>query len=40
MDVTNKDSIEAGVRKIDQTDGRLHILVNKYVNLSACLKRL
>jgi hypothetical protein len=30
MDVTKKDSIKAGVTRISQTEGKLHILVNKY----------
>jgi NAD(P)-dependent dehydrogenase (short-subunit alcohol dehydrogenase family) len=29
MDVTNKDSIQAGVTSVAQADGKLHILVNK-----------
>jgi NAD(P)-dependent dehydrogenase (short-subunit alcohol dehydrogenase family) len=34
MDVTDKQSILEGKKIIEQNDGRLHILVNKYVNRS------
>jgi hypothetical protein len=31
MDVTDKDSIREGVKAIESKEGKLHILVNKYV---------
>lgn len=34
MDVTNKEDIQNGVRRIEQDHGKLHILVNKSVTLS------
>lgn len=31
MDVTNKESIAKAKKSIEEKEGRLHILVNKYV---------
>jgi hypothetical protein len=31
MDVTNRESIAAGKKIVEENDGRLHILVNKFV---------
>lgn len=32
MDVTDKESIQAGKKLVEEDDGKLHILVNKYVD--------
>lgn len=39
MDVTDKESIQAGKKTVEEGDGKLHILVNKYVNCLFKLRR-